>query len=435
MMALLVVVLLTLLNGFFALSEIAVISCKPSRVQGLMDQGERRARSVMGLMKEPEAFLSSIQVGITLIGVFSGAYGGLTFSLPVQGFLERFALIAPYAPQIAPVLVVGTITYFTIVFGELVPKAIALNNPERIAILAAPLLVWFTRLTYPLVRILSFSTHLILRLFHLPLDVRGRLSSEELRAMIRTANSQGILGEHEFSAHDNLLRLGEQVARTLMTDRGQVEWIDSTQPLPQILEKVKASPRTNYPVCQGQLDQIQGTLSVRDLLQGACSADFRLEEVVRPAVVIPENLPAFSILQQFKAHKQYLALVVDEHGQFEGLITLRDLIEAIMGDLPDEEENAEPEILQRKDGTWLVGGRVLIHELNAYFGRQLMDEKASGYSTVAGYFLSKLERIPREGSLFVDKLFEGEVMDMDGHRIDKVLLKFKPIVSELNPSE
>jgi len=428
MTAILVIVFLTGLNGFFALSEIAVISCKPSRIQVLIDQGERRARSVMGLMKEPEAFLSAIQVGITLIGVFSGAYGGLTFSLPVQHFLESFAVLAPYAPQIAPVLVVGAITYFTIVFGELVPKAIALNNPEKIAILAAPMLVWFTRLTYPLVKILSLSTHLILRLFRLPADVRGRLSSDELRAMIRTANSQGILDSHEFFAHDNLLRLGDQVARTLMTDRGQVEWIDSTQPLDKILEKVKASPRTTYPVCRGQLDQIQGTLTVRDLLQGACLADFRLEQVVRPAVVIPENLPAFSILQQFKAHKQYIALVVDEHGQFEGLITLRDLVEAIMGDLPDEEENAEPEISQRKDGTWLVGGRVLIRELNAYFGRELMNEKASGYSTVAGYFLSKLERIPREGSLFVDRLFEGEVMDMDGHRIDKVLIKIRPDV-------
>jgi len=426
-MEILVIVFLTFLNGIFSLSEIAMISLKPSRVQTLVDQGNPRARTVMLLLSDPERFLSSIQVGITLIGIVSGVYGGATLASKVQSWLLNWGLPAAPAQTLALLAVIGSITYFTIVMGELVPKSLALNNPEKIALGSANFVWAFTRLTYPLVKILSLSTQAVLRLLRVKERRSDTISAEELRSIIRTANMQGVLNQDESQAHHNLLRFSEQSAGQLMTRRSQVEWIDCNKSTADILEQVKSSVRSKYPVARGSLDHVIGTLGVRDFLEQAGSPDFELNQVIRPPIVIPEIVPAFSILQLFKKNKQYIALVVDEHGQFEGLVTLHDLTEAIMGDLPDEdeEEDHSEEIIQRQDGSWLVGGRVQICDLNARLERQLIEEDSLRYSTVAGFFLTKLECIPQPGSLIAAECFDGEVLDMDGHRIDKVLITLK----------
>ncbi|MBT9587479.1 HlyC/CorC family transporter [bacterium] len=425
------IALLTLLNGFFSLSEIALLSVKPSRIQTLVDRGEPRAQTILLLLSEPERFLSSVQVGITLIGIFSGAFGGATITGDVQYWLERAGMAPGPAHSAALLMVIGAITYFTIVVGELVPKSIALSNPEKIALISAPLMAMFTRVSYPAVKVLSVTTHVILKFLRVRDRTEDRLSAEELRSIIRTANMQGVLDREESQAHHNLLRFSEEMASTLMTQRGQVEWIDSTRPLAEILGQVKSSVRSKYPVGRGSLDDIEGTLNVRDLLEKADAPDFQLSGVVRPAILIPEGVPAFSILQLFKKNKQYIALVMDEHGQFEGLVTLHDLTEAIVGDLPGEDEEDGPEIVQRHDGSWLVSGRTHISDLNAHLERILIVENPVRYTTVAGYFLTKLEQIPQAGSRVSDPQFDGEVMDMDGHRIDMVLItpKSQPALS------
>jgi putative hemolysin len=421
-MEVLVIFLLTLVNGFFSLSEIALVSVKPSRIQALADQGSSRARTILKLLADPEGFLSSVQVGITLIGIISGAYGGAALTDDLEAVLRTWPSLALYAHNVALVVVIGGITYFTIVVGELVPKTIAMSNPEGIALFSAPIIRVFTLATFPIVKLLSVSTTLLMKLVPVTEDNSDRLSSEELRAIIRTANSQGILDAHESEAHQNLFRFSAQRARTLMTPRAQVEWVDSTLPFAAVVEQVRGSLRSKFPVCHGNLDELEGTLSARDLLELADEEGALLQQVIVPPIIVPENAEAFDILRLFKRNKQYIALVVDEHGQFEGVVTLHDLTEAIVGDLPDEDEVDQGKIVQRADGSWLVDGQVLIGDLNHRLGRVIMDEEETSYATVAGYFLGKLERIPTPGERIQEDHFLGEVMDMDGQRIDKVLI-------------
>lgn len=421
-MEILVIVILTLVNAFFSLCEIALVSVKPSRIQALADKGSTRAKTILKLLANPEGFLSSVQVGITLIGIVSGAYGGAALTDDLEAVLIGWPSIAPYAHNVALVVVIGGITYFTIVVGELVPKTLAMGNPEGIALFGAPIIRAFTLATYPIVKLLSGSTSLIMKLIPVKENDSDRLSEEELRAIIRTANTQGVLDRQESEAHQNLFRFSEHVAKTLMTHRSEVEWIDSTEPLEKIIAQVKDSYRSKYPVCKGRMQDIEGTMDIRDLLEQAGNPGFKLADVVRPAIIVPESAAAFNILKLFKKNKQYIAIVVDEHGDFEGLVTLHDLTEAIVGDLPEEDEDTAPEIVKRSDGTLLVGGQVLIGDLNAHLGMELMDEESTSYSTVAGYFLSKLDHIPSPGDRITDERFNGEVLDMDGQRIDKVLI-------------
>lgn len=421
-MEILVIVILTLVNGFFSLSEIALVSVKPSRIQALADKGSKRAKTIQKLLANPEGFLSSVQVGITLIGIVSGAYGGAALTDDLQAVLKDWPSIAPFAHNVALIVVIGGITYFTIVVGELVPKTLAMSDPERIALFSAPIIRAFTLATYPIVQLLSVSTSLIMKLIPVKENDSDRLSEEELRAIIRTANTQGVLDRQESEAHQNLFRFSEHVAKTLMTHRSEVEWIDSTEPLETIITQVKDSYRSKYPVCRGRMEEIEGTLDVRDLLERSGTPGFKIGDVVRPAIIVPESAGAFNILKLFKKNKQYIAIVVDEHGGFEGLVTLHDLTEAIVGDLPEEDEDAAPEIVKRADGSYLVGGQVLIGDLNAHLGAEVMDEESTSYTTVAGYFLSKLDHIPSPGDRITDLRFNGEVLDMDGHRIDKVLI-------------
>ncbi len=421
-MEILVIILLTLVNAFFSLSEIALVSVKPTRIQALADKGSTRAKTILKLLANPEGFLSSVQVGITLIGIVSGAYGGAALTDDLQAVLMNWPGIAPYAHNVALAVVIGGITYFTIVVGELVPKTIAMSDPERIALFSAPIIRAFATLTFPIVKLLSVSTTLLMKFIPVKEGQGDRLSEEELRAIIRTANTQGVLDRQESEAHQNLFRFSEHVAKTLMTHRGEVEWIDSTKPLESILVQVKDSYRSKYPVCHGRMEEIEGTLDVRDLLEQSDTPGFRIADVVRPAIIVPESAGAFAILKLFKKNKQYIAIVVDEHGGFEGLVTLHDLTEAIVGDLPEEDEDSTPEIVKRGDGSYLVGGQVLIGDLNAHLGTEIMDEESTSYTTVAGYFLSKLDHIPSPGDRITDEHFNGEVLDMDGHRIDKVLV-------------
>lgn len=421
-MEILIIALLTLLNGFFSLSEIALVSVKDSRIRSLADQGNSRARTILKLRADPESFLSSVQVGITLIGIISGAYGGAALTDDMAAVLAQVPAFAGAARTWAMAIVIGGITYFTIVVGELVPKTIALNHPERIALFAAPVIHVFSRITFPIVKLLSASTALILRVLPIKASDNDRVSEEELRAMIRTANVQGVLDEQESEAHQNLFRFSDQVAKTLMTPRNELEWIDSTKPLEQIIAQVRDSHHSKFPVCKGQIDEVQGTLSIRDLLDHFNEPGFKLSQVVRPPIYIPQSATAFNILNKFKRSKEYTGLVIDEHGQLKGMVTLHDLTEAIVGDLPDEDEDEAPEIVQRADGSYLVGGQVLIGELNRFLERDLLEENTDAYTTVAGYFLYQLERLPVPGDQVRGTGFTGEVLDMDGNRIDKVLI-------------
>lgn len=421
-MEILIIFILTLLNGFFALSEIALVSVKRSRIEHLAAQGSNRAKNILILLENPENFLSSVQVGITLIGIISGAYGGATLTDDMEGVLSQFAFLGNSVHMVSLIIVIGGITYFTIVVGELVPKTIAMNNSEKIALVTVPIIRVFTFATYPFVKLLSVSTNLILKLFGIKENEAEKVSEDELRFMLKTAGKQGVLENEESQAMQNLFSFTDQTAKSLMTHSSEVEWINYNWNKETIFDKVKESVHSRFIVGDGSIDKPKGVISIKDLLENYNHPDFHLDQIISRPIYVIQNTPAFKILNLFKDRKQYLGVVVDEFGGVRGIITLHDLIEAIVGDLPDEDEKDEKHITQREDGSYLLNGRTLIFELNQHFSKEVIEDNIGRYSTVSGFMIDHLKAMPHAGDIVNYDNFKFEIVDMDGVRIDKVLM-------------
>ena len=424
-MELLVIFVLTLLNGFFALSEIALVSVNKSRIQSKADQGSANARLVLKLLENPENFLSSVQVGITLIGIVSGAYGGATLTDDMVAFLSRFSFLEGFVEPVSMVLVIGGITYFTIVLGELVPKTIAMNNSEKIAFLCVPVVNVFTKITYPFVKLLSLSTKFILKLFNIKENDGDRVNEEELRFILKTAGKQGVLESEESQAMQNLISFTDQTAMSLMVHSSEVEWIDYNWTKEEILDRVKESVHSKFLVGEGSLDSLRGIITIKDLLENYNNPGFTLDQIMVTPILINQHTLAFKVLNLFKEKKQYIGAVVDEFGGVRGIITLHDLMEAIMGDLPDDDET-EQYIVPRVEGGYFVDGRTPIWELDRFFSTQVIGDRIGDYSTISGFLIDRLKKIPKEGDIVESPLFSFEVIDMDGVRIDKVLMLGNP---------
>jgi putative hemolysin len=430
-MDILIIFVLTLLNGFFALSEISLVSVKKNRIEHLADQGDKRAKTIMKLLENPENFLSSVQVGITLIGIISGAYGGAALSDDMAGLLSGVSFLKDYVEEVSVVIVIGSITYFTIVVGELVPKSIAMNNAEPIALVTAPIIRYFTLATYPFVKMLSLSTKLILKIFGVKENDTDRMSEEELKFMLFNAGKQGVIESDESQVHQNIFSFNDQTAKSLMTHSSEVEWVNIDQSTEEILEQLLKSAHSKFIACDGELNKVQGVLSVKDFLEGYKSPAFNLKSIILPPIFVVQNTPAFKILNQFKQTKQYLGIVIDEYGGVAGIITIHDLIEAIVGDLPDEDESDEKDIIVREDGTWLINGKTLVYELNQFFQKEIIEDNISQYTTIAGFLLEHLKAVPKSGDVVVDGHYTFEVMDIDGLRIDKVLMTHTEVKESL----
>lgn len=423
-MEILVIFILTLLNGFFALTEIALVSVKKSRIEHLAAQGSARARIILQLLENPENFLSSVQVGITLVGIVSGAYGGAALTDDLESMLMDVTWLQPYTHDISLVLVIGGITYFTIVIGELVPKTIAMNNSEAIALTCVPIIKYFTMATYPFVKLLSFSTALILKIFGIKEIDSEKVSEEELRFMLKAAGKQGVLENEESQVHNNLFSFTDQTAKSLMTHSSHLEWINSLNSKEEIFEQLRTSVHSKFVVAAGSLDHVQGIITIREFLEHQNNVDFELKSIIHEPIYFTQSTPAFKILNSFKGRKQYIGIVVDEFGSIKGIVTLHDLFEAIVGDLPDEDEDDEQHIFKRPDGTYLIDGRTLIYELNQFFQREVIEDNIEHYTTISGFILNELKSIPTAGDRLVHNNISLEIMDMDGVRIDKVLMEF-----------
>lgn len=429
-MEIIVIVLLTFLNAFFALSEISLVSVKKSRIQHLADQGNSRAKTILGLLDKPENFLSSVQVGITLIGIIAGAYGGATLTDDMEKVLVNVKFLGGSVHMVSLLIVIGSITYFTIVVGELVPKTIAMNSAEKIALVCAPIIKYFTLATYPFVRLLSISTKLILKLFGVKENDSDHMSEEELKFMLFNAGKQGVLETDESQVHQNLFYFTDQTAKSLMTHNSEVEWIDSNLSIDEIFEQLLKSMRSKFIVCDGQMSNIKGVITIKDFFENYKTPGFKLEDILEDPIYIIQNTPAFKILSLFKSKKQYIGTVIDEYGGVVGIITLHDLIEAIVGDLPDEDELDELDITKRDDGSYLINGKTLIFELNQYFQKEIIEDNISQYTTIAGFMLEHLKSIPVAGNNFEYENYYFEIMDVDGLRIDKILMKQRIIETE-----
>lgn len=424
-MELLIIFILTLLNGFFALSEIALVSVKKNRIEHLAAQGRSNAKMVLKLLDNPENFLSSVQVGITLIGIVSGAYGGATLTDDMVGFLSQFGFLGESVHTVSLIIVIGGITYFTIVVGELVPKTIAMNNSEPIALFCVPIIRIFTMITFPFVKLLSVSTNLILKIFGIKENDAEKVSEEELRFMLKTAGKQGVLENEESQTMQNLFSFTDQTAKSLMTHSSEVEWINYNWSKELIFDKIKESVHSRFIVAEGTLDNPKGIINIKDVLENYNRDDFSLDQILTRPIYVIQNTPAFKILNLFKAKKQYIGVVVDEFGSVRGIITLHDLIEAIVGDLPDEDERDEQYIVKRDDGSYLLNGRTLIFELNQFFGKEIIENNINSYSTVSGFMIDHLKAMPHAGDLVKYDDFDFEIVDMDGVRIDQVLMSKK----------
>jgi putative hemolysin len=423
-MELIVIILLTLLNGFFSLSEIALVSVKKSKMQHLANSGNKRARKVIEILENPEHFLSSVQVGITLIGIISGAYGGAALSDDMNGFLSQFIFLGNYTQVLSLLIVIGGITYFSIVVGELVPKTLAMNNADNIALICVPIINYFTYATYPFVKLLSVSTKLILKIIGAKENDSEHMSEEELKFMLKNAGKSGVMEDEESEVHQNIFSFSDQTARTLMTHSSQVEWINIHMDKQVILEKLIEYVHSKIIVSDGLIDNVIGILHARDFMENYSKPDFNVKDYIEEPFFIAQNMPSFSILTKFKQNKQYNGCVIDEYGSFMGVITLHDLIEGIVGDLPEEEEDRHEIIVKRSDETFLIDGRATIFEINNFFGEEILEPNPH-YSTVAGYVIDQMKTMPEVGDQFENDFFFIEVIDLDGRRIDKVLLSLK----------
>ena len=419
-MEIIIILILIFLNGFFALSEIALVSVKRSRLEHLASQGNARAVTVLELLKNPENFLSSVQVGITLIGIVSGDYVGAALTGDMEAYLSRFTFFGEYLHIVSMIIVIGGITYVSIVIGELVPKTLAMNNAEPIALFAIPVIKYFTLIAYPFVKLLSFSTTLIIKLFGIKDRESDSISEDELRFLLKTAGKQGVLESEETQVHQNLFMFTDQTAKSMLTHRSDLEWINIEDSTDEIFDCIKESSHSKFIAAEGSIDNIRGIIHIKDFLGNFRRKGFNILEIVRKPVIISQNTPAFRILNIFKAQKQYIAVAVDEYGGIEGIITLYDLFEAIVGDLPEEDE--EINILKREDGSYLINGKTTIIEINQYFNRDIIEKDHARYTTISGFILDKLRTIPQTGQRINVEDLQIEVVDMDGLRIDKLLL-------------
>jgi putative hemolysin len=423
-MELAIIFVLTLLNGFFALAEIALVSVKKTRMQQLASQGSKRAKIVLGLLENPENFLSSVQVGITLVGIISGAYGGAALTDDLESKLTGIAFLHPYVHEVSLVLVIGGITYFSIVIGELVPKSIAMNHAEAIALTCVPVIKYFTLATYPFVKLLSVSTRLILKVVGIRDSGEEKISEEELLYMLKSAGSQGIIQHEESQVHQNLFSFTDQTARSLMTNSQDIEWLDYSSDKEELFSQLRESVHSKFIVSEGSLDRIKGVITIKDFLENHNKPSFRLDDIISQPVFLTPGTTAFNILNIFKQKKQYIGIVIDEYGGVRGIVTLHDLIEAIVGDLPDEDESDELNIVRREDDTFLINGQTPIYEINQYFQREIIEDKIARYATISGFLLEHHRAIPKAGAVVRYKNLTLEVVDMDRNRIDKVLLTF-----------
>ncbi len=421
-----VVVLLLMLmaNGVFAMTEIAIVSARKPRLRRLAEQGDSRARAALELAESPNRFLSTVQVGITLVGIFAGAFGGATLAEKLAHPLAEIPWLAPYAKQVSLGLVVLAITYLSLVIGELVPKRIGLGNPEGIALTMAKFMNRLSVIAAPLITFLSKSTEVLLKLFGVKPRAEAVVSEEEVRGLMQEGVRAGAFNKVESHIIHSALELDLLSVRDLMTPRPKIIWINKNDPHDAIWHKIVVSGHTHFPVYEGQRDNVVGIVSVKSIYANlAAGTAARTADLMTKALIVPATQTAIQLLDSFKQTGKHIALVTDEFGSIVGLVALHDVMEALLGEFPSVEERSRPEIKKREDGTWLIDAMIEIDRVEAALpGFRLSDTENKDYQTLAGFVVKLLGRVPHEGETIEAQGYVFEVLDMDRHRVDKVLV-------------
>ena len=429
---------LILINGLFSMTEMAVVSSRRARLQASLEDGDQRAKTVLDLLDNPNDFFSTIQIAITLIGVITGAVGAQTFSHYLVDVLVKVPFLKGIAQPLSVLLISSLITYFSLVIGELIPKRIATNNPEKIAMaMCGPIRV-LSKIFLPVVRILSFSTETGLKIIGIKEVEESAVSEDEIKVMIEQGKQDGVFEENEQDIVESVFRLSDQTVDALMTPRTELDWIDLEAPVEESLKEIADSTYHYFPLVRGNPDNVVGVISSKALLDAYIrGCDIDLEKIAEPPLFVPESKPALSLLDDLKASESNFAVVLDEYGGFSGMITPYDLLNELVGDVTNigEEPNDEDEVLVRDDGSWSFDGMIDIEEFKETIGvKELPDEARIGYQTLAGFILSQTGSIPAAGYSFDWTDFHFEIVDMDGLRIDRVFVnRIEPQPEE--PSE
>jgi len=406
------------------MAEIAIVSARKARLRQLADAGNSQARAALELAANPNQFLATAQIGITLVGILAGAFGGATIAEEIATRLGDIPFLAPYGETIGVGIVVLGITYFSLIIGELVPKRLALNNAERIASAVAAPMRGLSTIAAPVVRLLSVSTDIVIRLLGIKPSAEPSITPEELRILIEQGTESGVFEESEQDMIESVLRLDERRVGAFMTPRTHIVWFDIEDSPEDIRRKIADSQHSRFPVIKDSLDNVLGIVRAKDLLnQSLAGQPLDLRALLRPPLFIPESMSALKVLELFKQKGTHVALVTDEYGGIQGMVTHNDILEGIVGYIPSAGEPAEPQATRREDGSWLLDGLVHIDKLKEIFDiEKLPDEEHGHYQTVGGFVMTQVRSIPTVGQCFEWGKLRFEVVDMDGRRVDKVLV-------------
>ncbi|MEO6638733.1 MAG: hemolysin family protein [Ginsengibacter sp.] len=420
MIEIVILLVLILFNGLLVTAELALISAKKSRLEMAAAKGDVRAKTALDLQQTPEVFLSTTQIYITLVAILTGVYSGEKFGKSLEPYVAKIQFFEPYAATISTTLIVILVTFLSILFGELIPKRFAILRPEKIAKAVANPIRLLSRFSYPVVWVLSTISSGFFKIFNIKKHSDSQVTEEEIKAMINEGSELGAIEEEEKDIIERVFHLGDRNITSLMTHRTDIVWFDINEDKNSMREKIKEFQHSVYPVCEGTVDDLKGIVFVKDIY---LRPEASLAELVKEALFIPENNSAYQVLEKIKRTKLHYAFIVDEYGSMEGMITIKDILKAIVGEMPEAEDD-EYEIVEREDGTFLIDAQIQFYDFLTKFDKTVwINEGENTFDTLAGFILHELKTIPSTGDTFEWRGFDFEIIDMDGKRIDKVLVK------------
>ena len=427
MIAVFILLVLIIINGLMVMSEIALISAKKSRLEQHAAKGDENAKTALKLQEKPEVFLSTAQTFITVIAILEGVYSAERFNRYLTPTIEKVEFFKPYAATIATVFIVIIVTFISIVFGELLPKRIAMIKAETIARGSAKPMHFLSQVSFPIVWLLSRVTNLIFKVFNIKQSSDNKVTEEEIKAMVSEGSEHGAIEEEEKEIIERVFHLGDRNITSLMTHRTDIVWFDVNEDITSIKDKIREYLHSVYPLCDGDIDNIKGVVYIKDMY---LNPEASLNDLCKKALFVPENNTAYKVLEKFKETKIHYAFIVDEYGTMNGMITINDILKAIVGEMPEDKDD-DYTIIERKDGTYLVDAQIQFYDFLTRFEKtDWMNEGEQEFDTLAGFILYELKHIPGTGETFEWRGFDFEIIDMDGQRIDKVLVKASDEIKE-----
>jgi putative hemolysin len=420
-----ILLVLFLANGVFAMSEIAIVASRKARLENLMKKGSQGSKTALELANSPGKFLSTVQVGITTISIIAGAFSGATLAEKLVVFLSSIQITAKYSNFLGYFIVIVLITFFSLIIGELVPKRIAINNPEKIATIISFPMKLLSIAAKPIVSFLTFITNIILKILGVKPSSEPSITEEEIKILIGEGKSAGIIEKTEQDILNSVFRFGDKKVESMMTPRTQITWLDIKASIDENIKVISENNFSHYPVCDETIDNLIGIVRIKDIFKDQVNKrELNLKENLLQPLFVPETSRALKLLERFKETKYHIAIVIDEYGGIQGLVTLTDLVEEVLGEFPGSDQQEEPYAIKREDESWLIDGMIPIDEFKKIFEIEtLPGEEEENFQTISGFIMLHLEKIPRTGEKFDNSGLSFEVIDMDGNRIDKILVK------------